>query len=660
MATLILQCSAALLLCGAALALPSKDSNVRRAVTPIVSSTTGYGSLDNQGLNRDSCTSTLWSNNALWVCRDTQPVTNGVPGFPIVANTASFSSTPSATNLQTLVLTSPQGFGTPFYPLEADECPPFGLCSDGTRWVGWPDTAPVVTFRGTNGEVNAYAFIGRDHLSGLATVNMPCYSLYHVISQSVGPIPSTSMDASSFWSTTQIAYGSAASVVNNGFVNLLLLRDPLPLLINIRKAYLYGATPNGKLALARAALTGFLGSLEDRSVYQYYVNGAWTSTAPPAYVWIGGDGFPDANFFISTAPNPEGPWTVSQKFYSGSVGTGSLPAYSAVAHPSLTDGTGNYIFLLWVCRDTQSISNGQTGGVSVANTASYSSLPNARTNPQPLVLSSPQGLGPLFYKLEADECPDNGICSDGTRWVGWPDTGPVVTFSGSGGVNAYAFIARQHLSGLSVLNTPNYSLYHVLAQGVGNTSLPSTSVDISGFWSSTQIGYGSAASVVINGFAYLYGATPNGKLAVARAALTGFLGSLEDRSIYEYYVNGAWTPTVPVRSESTIPLPNTSSVQGTIYWSPKWQAYVWIGGDGFPDANFLISTAPNPEGPWSAPKQFYSGAVGTGSLPAYSAVAHPSLTDGTGNYIFITWTKTAPDSQGNDVYDQPLVRVDWQ
>jgi hypothetical protein len=83
--------------------------------------------------------------------------------------------------------------------------------------VGWPDTGPVVTFRGT-GVANGYAFIARQHLSGLAVVNTPSYSLYHVISQSAGPIPSVSLLVSSFWSSTQIGYGSAASVVNNGFV----------------------------------------------------------------------------------------------------------------------------------------------------------------------------------------------------------------------------------------------------------------------------------------------------------------------------------------------------------------------------------------------------------------------------------------------------------
>ncbi|KAJ7171368.1 hypothetical protein C8R46DRAFT_1349371 [Mycena filopes] len=315
--------------------------------------------------------------------------------------------------------------------------------------------------------------------------------------------------------------------------------------------------------------------------------------------------------------------------------------------------------VLWVCRDTQPITNGAPTLPVVVNTASFSGFPSAKTSPQALVLTSPQGFGTPYFPLEGDECPTFGVCSDGTRWVGWPDTAPVVTFRGTGGqVNAYAFIARQHLSGLTVINQRSYTLYHVLSNSAG--PIPAVTVDISSFWSTTQIGYGSAASVVMNGFAYLYGATPNGKLALARAAQTGFLGALEDKSLYQYYVNGGWTNTAPVWTDASIPLPNTSSAQGTIYYSPKWASYVWIGGDGFPNANFFVSTAPNPEGPWTAGKLFYTGATGVGSLPAYSAVAHPSLTDGTGNYIFISWSRVIVNAQGNQVYDQPLVRVDWQ
>jgi hypothetical protein len=61
MTSLILQYSAAsLLFCATAL-----------AVTPIVASTTSYGSLVNAGLNRDSCTSSFWTNNVVVSARHT-------------------------------------------------------------------------------------------------------------------------------------------------------------------------------------------------------------------------------------------------------------------------------------------------------------------------------------------------------------------------------------------------------------------------------------------------------------------------------------------------------------------------------------------------------------------------------------------------------------
>ncbi|KAF8186577.1 hypothetical protein K438DRAFT_2153258 [Mycena galopus ATCC 62051] len=319
--------------------------------------------------------------------------------------------------------------------------------------------------------------------------------------------------------------------------------------------------------------------------------------------------------------------------------------------------------VLWVCRDSQIVNttSGNPEDPSIANTASFSPLPSNPNDPETLVLTTPVPFGSLFYALEADECPPLGLCSDGSRWVGWPNTGPVVTFSLLGAVGPEPVkmqcMTKQHLSGLSVLETQGYSLYRVVSEHPG--PLPTTSLEITDFWSGTQIGYGTAASVLRNGFAYLYGPTPSNQLALARARLTGFLGGLEDKSIYEYYVNGSWIKTIPVYNDTTIALPNTSAKQGTMYWSPKWESYVWIGGDSFPDANFYVSTAPEPEGPWSTPLLFYSGTVGNGSLPAYSAVAHPSLTDGTGDYIFITWTKTRPTPSGEDLYDTPLVRIDW-
>ncbi|KAJ6457781.1 hypothetical protein C8R47DRAFT_1028820 [Mycena vitilis] len=326
--------------------------------------------------------------------------------------------------------------------------------------------------------------------------------------------------------------------------------------------------------------------------------------------------------------------------------------------------------VLWVCRDTQQfLKNGSIGHELIANTVSWAEFPTSPSHPQPLRVSSPQGFGPLFYGFAANECPQvgcgnnvcgPGVCGENSRWVGWPDTTPLVTYRGPFGVvEAWGFMAKQHLNGLEVLNVTGNALYRVTTTHPGENTVPSTKMINEAFWSPTEIGYGTAANMVHDGFAYLWGGTPSRQLAVARADLSR--GSLADRKIYEYYVNGTWTRKTPLFTDSGIVLGNTSAKQGTIYWSSKWQSFVWIGGDEFPDANALISTAPKPEGPWTTPIQFYSGAVGNGTLPAYSALAHPSFTDGTGNYIFISWTKTHPDpATGFDVYTQPLVRVDWK
>ncbi|KAJ7837978.1 hypothetical protein B0H14DRAFT_2790199 [Mycena olivaceomarginata] len=327
--------------------------------------------------------------------------------------------------------------------------------------------------------------------------------------------------------------------------------------------------------------------------------------------------------------------------------------------------------VLWVCRDTQQVlSNGSIGHQLVANTASFSSLPSSRSHHQQLLLSSPEPYGTLFYPFQQDECPasgcgDNvcgpGICGPGSRWVGWPDTTPLVVARGppgTGWVDAYGWMAKQRLDGLTVLNATGNVLFRVTSRVSGEKELPTTTF-VDTFWSPTEIGYGTAAHVIHEGFAYLYGGTLNAELAVARVNLAG--GSFENRKSYEFYVNGTWTRKTPLFTDPGAILPNTSAKQGTVYWSPKWKSFVWIGGDGFPDANGLISTAPKAEGPWSTPIQFYSGSIGNGTLPAYSLVAHPGLTDGTGDYIFISWTKTRPDpATGFAVYTQPLVRVDWK
>lgn len=65
----------------------------------------------------------------------------------------------------------------------------------------------------------------------------------------------------------------------------------------------------------------------------------------------------------------------------------------------------------------------------------------------------------------------------------------------------------------------------------------------------------------------------------------------------------AWTSTKPLNTVSGLGITNAfAGGQGTYYWSDHWSSYVWVGGDGYPNANFYVATAPDPTGPWTAPK----------------------------------------------------------
>jgi hypothetical protein len=118
-----------------------------------------------------------------------------------------------------------------------------------------------------------------------------------------------------------------------------------------------------------------------------------------------------------------------------------------------------------------------------------------------LNLMSPQGFGPIFYPFGPDECPSNyGACTDGTRWVGWPDAPPLVTFAYGGAVSAWAFVTHQHLQGLTTLGAASYNLYQVTTQVGSDGAIPVASLNTESFWSTTQIAYGEATGVVRNNY----------------------------------------------------------------------------------------------------------------------------------------------------------------
>jgi hypothetical protein len=163
---------------------------------------------------------------------------------------------------------------------------------------------------------------------------------------------------------------------------------------------------------------------------------------------------------------------------------------------------------------------------------------------------------------------------------------------------------------------------------------------------------------VQGGTAYLWGQGSDKNVALARVPVS----SIEDASQYEFYVNGAWTSNKPALGNTAAKIDNASAGgQGTYYYSQAWQSYVWIGQAGISvSADFYITTAPAPEGPWIQPIHFYSGVNGNFSLGAYSLQANPGLSPADQNEIYLTYTKT--DAVGDNValYTTPLILVQWE
>ncbi|KAJ5246049.1 hypothetical protein N7468_001032 [Penicillium chermesinum] len=329
-----------------------------------------------------------------------------------------------------------------------------------------------------------------------------------------------------------------------------------------------------------------------------------------------------------------------------------------VADPTLNrDSCGSSPFggkALWVCRDTQPYdSNGIPTLPLWTSSASWTG--------GGLTMYGGDKSQDSFYPLVPGNCDDNqaGTCSDGTRYVRWANVPPLVTSTdSSGNTVGYTWISNYHISGLAnEVADPSVTLYKV-SYTAGSDGLPSAEIIDAGFWAENTIPYGNYGGVVQDGTAYLWGQGSNGKVALAKVPVTG----VEDISQYQYYVNGAWTNAQPALGDDSATIDNVSAGgQGTYYYSQPWSSYVWIGqASESVSAEFYITTAPNPEGPWIQPIKFYSGVNGNYSLGAYSLQANPALSASSDNSIYLTYTKT--DSVGDNVqlYTTPLILVEWE
>ena len=268
-------------------------------------------------------------------------------------------------------------------------------------------------------------------------------------------------------------------------------------------------------------------------------------------------------------------------------------------------------------------------------------------------------LQPYFPILSDRGQPNSGGgVPDGTRYAIWPDSPPLVTKTGpDGSTVAYTWVKRALIRGdmSVVIENPSTTLYRIdyVPEREGKRGLPRVSVVEKDFWGENRIPFGAYGGLVSDGIAYLWGqASDHSATALAKVPVD----SVEEKSAYQFWVNGQWVDREPHIHDAGIDVPNVSAGgQGTYYFSEPWQSYVWIG-QSHPSvaADFYITTAPEPQGPWIKPFKFHTAQSGSFILGAYSLQANPALVRPGENAIYLTYTKT------DDAYTTPLIQVEWE
>lgn len=357
------------------------------------------------------------------------------------------------------------------------------------------------------------------------------------------------------------------------------------------------------------------------------------------------------------------------------------------------DSCGSALFgdrVLWTCRDTEPFVDGKASLPLITNTASWTDLlpssegggPNITTNgpvgagsdgTNPILLmygGEPTSL-PAFFPVLGNECPSSGVCTDGSRYAIWPDQPALVTQDDSangGAILGYTWIPQANLVNLTALvPNPAYTLYQTSYTPSANTDdgstlLPSVTVSAAEFYAEGEIGYGNYGSLIVNGTAYLYGSLADG---LGRALARVPVGQITDSSAYEYLVDEDWTSTKPAMTNAGAAVPNAGTGgQGTFFWSGYFNSFVWIGQAGISvSADFYISTAPSPEGPWVEAYLLYSAPNGDDPMGAYSLQANPALLPSglaaTEDYVYLTYTmQFLAETYG--AYVTPLVKLTFE
>lgn len=342
-------------------ALAAARLEKRDASNPTVSGTPQIiGNVADPTLNRDSCAASLFGGRALWTCRDTQTYdSDGIPTLPLWTSSASWTDGGASLDMY-----GGDNGQQSFYPLVPGNCDDnqAGQCSDGSRYVIWPNAPPLVTSTDSSGNTVGYTWVNNFHITGLTNqIADPSVTLYKVTysagSGDQNAFPAREIISSNFWPEGSIPYGNYGGFVADG------------------TAYLYGQGSDKNVSLAKVSVAG----IEDASQYQFLVDGAWSSSQPDvgntgatienvsaggqgtyyysqpweSYVWIGqAANSVSADFYITTSPNPWGPWIEPINFYSAENGNYSLGAYTLQAQPALSDPSDNSIYLTYTKTDS--------------------------------------------------------------------------------------------------------------------------------------------------------------------------------------------------------------------------------------------------------------------------------------------------------------------
>ncbi|KAI5363048.1 hypothetical protein Slin15195_G104250 [Septoria linicola] len=376
---------------------------------------------------------------------------------------------------------------------------------------------------------------------------------------------------------------------------------------------------------------------------------------------------------------------------------------------------GDRVF--WTCRDTQAydVAAGKAQALPImTNTAAWTDL---KSEGGPKLGAGPAGAAsdgikpilqmyggdamtmPTYFPVQANQCPGSGACGDGTRYPVWPDQPPLVAQNGQdGSAVTYTWTPNVQLRGVNngITENPSHNLYKgTYSPSADPNAVPKVELVAAAFYGENEVAYGRYGSVISKDIAYLYGQTADQQTVLARVAP----GKIEDRSAYEYYQTSTqrWVTTAPVFNASTAtsapsygalestsvpavsPSKDTQSTyiipnagfggQGTFYYSSYFSRFVWIGQSSGMDgmlANFYITTAPSPEGPWTEPTSLFQGESGDHPMAqAYTLQAHPSLLPSGPDVaseagIYLSWTQQWQETTVGSVYVTPLVWLEFE